>query len=442
MLQLNKEQIIFFVFTLLMCHMIVGVIISVIFMPMNDPTQLIWIISILAILATTSYFLLSKLFSSMETDIPDSIRAFSAALPDRAVVLDVNGRYVDVINRYQHTGVYQPPNIVGKTVSEIYADEFATFVMQTLKEVIQSDKPSVIEYSNVNLIGEMVHYEGRIIPYKDQKTGEHLAIWSSRDISERVEAEKTRLDLAVERNKVQFLRDFVSNMTHDFKTPLAIINTNVHIARKTKSSIEREDRLDRIQDQVKKITRMVDDMLESARLEGDTKVSLVPTDLSILLTQTVLALKPKADKQNIVLSLDVPEIPQSIMVDAMPNELSRALTNLLDNAIKYTDKGGAVDVQLTLKNQHTIITIKDTGIGIEDDEIEHVFDRFHRTHAARFFTSGTGLGLSIVKLIIDRHHGQIEVTSEKDKGSIFTVTLPSIEITDTINSHAASDLSD
>ena len=111
------------------------------------------------------------------------------------------------------------------------------------------------------------------------------------------------------------------------------------------------------------------------------------------------------------------------------DRLYRSISNLINNAIQYTPANGVVTIRLESSDRHAIITIQDSGIGIAAEDLPHIFDRFYRVQADRSRnTGGTGLGLAIVKAIVQAHHGNIQVDSQLDRGSKFTVTFPSAKL--------------
>jgi len=113
-------------------------------------------------------------------------------------------------------------------------------------------------------------------------------------------------------------------------------------------------------------------------------------------------------------------------IEASKLHMRRLFVNLIDNAVKYSNRGGKIQIQVAEKHRRIIVSVSDTGIGIAKEELPKIFDRFYRAeHSQRKRTSGTGLGLSIAKSIVDSHHGTINVKSKIGKGSTFTVVLPS-----------------
>jgi signal transduction histidine kinase len=133
-----------------------------------------------------------------------------------------------------------------------------------------------------------------------------------------------------------------------------------------------------------------------------------------------------AIQKNIELAYTFPEEPVTVKVDE--SYMSRAMDNLVANAIKFTPAGGRVEVQIDLKDQQVCIQVTDTGLGISEEDLPHIFDPFYRARqAGREHVEGSGLGLSIVKTVVEQHHGQVTVESTPGKGSTFRVTLPVVQ---------------
>lgn len=394
--------------------------------PFDNLSSVLFASACLILLSGINYIILKRLLKPVREQEKQNLllRAFSEFLPDRAVIINDKGVYIDVLNRYQHTQVYQPDDVIGKSVYDIYGKGFADFVMTAIQETIDTGKPRIIEYENVNLAGNIVHYEGRVVPYGDPKTNTPRVIWSSRDISGEKEAQKIQFELELERSKNQFVKNFVSNMTHELKTPLAIINTSAHIISKTTNEEKRSLRVDKIRNQVQKMTAMVDDILEISLLDEPLiKKQLETIKLEGILTTIVGELQGNEEQAS--LKLDMQSGTHSkIQVQAIEHELYRAIDNLIGNAIKYTSDDGTITVRLYATDIEAIMEVIDTGIGIENAELENIFDRFYRTKKGRFHTSGTGLGLAMVRRIVERHNGRIEVESELGKGSTFRIYLP------------------
>src|SRR5262249_41932181 len=137
-------------------------------------------------------------------------------------------------------------------------------------------------------------------------------------------------------------------------------------------------------------------------------------------------LQPAAEKKNLKTTLNLDKNMPSVLADT--DELHRALVNLVENALNYTPEGGAITIDTFTQKRYAVAQVSDTGIGISEAELPHIFDRFYRSERAKVAVkTGTGLGLAIAKRVIDLHQGTIEVKSMLGKGTTFQVWLPVIQ---------------
>ena len=221
-------------------------------------------------------------------------------------------------------------------------------------------------------------------------------------------------------------RDFVANASHELKTPITAIRGLVETLIDDKEiAPETQERfLTKIRDQSGRLSAIVTDLLTLSRLEAESRGSgYVPLDLREPVRASAQALIPAAEEKGIVLETQLPDVRVEVAGD---NEaLGQVVTNLLDNALKYTPKGGKVWVRLTSQSGNAVLEVQDTGIGIEPRDRERIFERFYRVDKARSRElGGTGLGLSIVKHIVLAHNGKVSVDSTPGTGSTFRVSLP------------------
>lgn len=258
--------------------------------------------------------------------------------------------------------------------------------------------------------------EGNVLEY--QSVG--------RDITHRLVAERQRMELALQKEKVRLLEELVSDLSHDIKTPIANMHTYLYLIQKQTDADKRKQYIDILDAQVKRLNKLVDDILTVSQLDKGHKLKLQPTNLKQLLEDVIIEYQPSANHKNVqffwTISDDLPPIL------ANSTALSRAIANLVENAINYTPRNGTVHVDALTEAHDVVINVKDTGIGIDEDDMLRIFDRFYRADKARTSeTGGTGLGLAIVKKIIEQHNGTISVQSQLHQGSCFTIRLPQIE---------------
>jgi PAS domain S-box-containing protein len=351
------------------------------------------------------------------------LRTLAEILPDRAVVLDREGNYRDVLKHWYDRSNFQPApqNTTGRTLHEVLPKDFADFCLKIVRQTLDVNAIQVLEYTQI-IGGQTIHFEGRVAPFNDPKSGERLVMWVSRNITERVHAEEQHLELTVEREKIAYLRNFVESIVHDLKTPLTVIRTSLHLLERTQDESKRKSRVAGMYTQVDIITQMLEDLLAMARLDTMPNLPMAEVDLQVLLEGIMVYLRPKAEHQSQHIHIEVETDVLNILASA--DELRRALTNLIDNAIKYTPEHGTISVRITCEDDETLVEVKDTGIGIKEEDLPHLFDRFFRSDNAKSYTTGTGLGLAITKRIIELHGGHITVESQYQQGSTFRVWLP------------------
>ena len=219
-------------------------------------------------------------------------------------------------------------------------------------------------------------------------------------------------------------RRFCDIAAHEMKTPLTILQGNLDVAlMKARTSEEYREALINNLEQVGRLIALTRSLLTLANFtSGKPPVHLVPLALEPLIQDMVDELTLLADDRQIKLSFEPQSVPP-VLGDAQ--WIKQALINLLDNALHYTPTGGVVTIRLQAAGDGVAVAVEDTGHGIEPEHLPHLFERFYRTDWARAKDAGgTGLGLPIVKEIAEAHGGSISVTSQVDKGSVFTLRLP------------------
>lgn len=230
-----------------------------------------------------------------------------------------------------------------------------------------------------------------------------------------------RIDEMEEKRKA-----FVSDASHELKTPLSIIKllSDSLIQTENPDPLFIKEFLNDMNNEVERLTRIVERLLDMTQLDSSSSnVLFVHTDMKEVLTEIYKKLLPLAENKNIAMTLNL--AVEDVFYPIERDSLTEAIYNITDNSIKYTESGGSVSIDLTHDTDNIYITVRDSGIGIPKDELEKIFDRFYRVDKARARdTGGTGLGLAIALDAVKLHGGNIEVTSEVELGSAFTITLP------------------
>ena len=217
---------------------------------------------------------------------------------------------------------------------------------------------------------------------------------------------------------------FVSNASHELKTPLATMKIMLEsmIYQPDMPADVRADFMKDINHEIDRLTGIVTDLLVLTRLDNREEMNRSTVNMSDLTHETLHLLMPAAEKRRQSLT---GEVQEDVLFYGDRSKLSQILYNLMDNAIKYSPEEGAIHVSLKQENGYIIWRVRDNGIGIPQEDREHIFERFYRVDKARGReTGGTGLGLSIVKQMVKMHDGTISVQSEPGKGSEFVVIFP------------------
>ncbi|MBF9234892.1 two-component sensor histidine kinase [Microvirga sp. BT350] len=240
-------------------------------------------------------------------------------------------------------------------------------------------------------------------------------------------------DLTSARRLEAMRADFVANASHELRTPLAsllgFIETLQGPARNDAKARERF--LDIMRGQAQRMKRLIDDLLSLSRIEMRAHVPPTePVDLTSIARQMVETLTPLARDRGVVIQATLPDGPLPVLGDR--DELLRVIENLIENAVKYGESGGKVEVELASVptpgdqgSSQAILAVQDYGPGIAPEYLPRLTERFYRVDVAESRDKGgTGLGLAIVKHIVNRHRGHLDIASEPGRGARFTVTLP------------------
>lgn len=222
-------------------------------------------------------------------------------------------------------------------------------------------------------------------------------------------------------------RSFVTNVSHELKTPMTSIGGFIDgILDGTISADEQEKYLKIVSNEVKRLARLVSSMLNLSKIEaGELSLNLKKTDISALIFNTMLSFEQSINQKSIdIRGLDSID---NIFVNIDKGLITQVIYNLVDNAVKFTDNCGFIEVHAQQDEEFTTVTIRNSGAGVPADEIERIFERFYKVDKSRSLdTKSTGLGLYIVKSIVEMHGGNVDADSVLGKYTEFKFTLPNI----------------
>jgi two-component system sensor histidine kinase SenX3 len=231
-------------------------------------------------------------------------------------------------------------------------------------------------------------------------------------------------DVSEQRRVEAMRRDFVANISHELKTPvgaLALLGETIaaeddpEVISRLAGRVHRESR---------RVARIIDDLLDLSRIEAEEAPSRERVAVHLLMAEAVERVKPLAHTRRI--SIEAPEPEPDLAVICDRRQVVSALHNLLENAIKYSERESSVEIRAGHDVEGSVaLTVRDSGIGIPGRDLERIFERFYRVDRGRSRdTGGTGLGLAIVRHVVNNHDGEIVVESREGEGSTFTLRLP------------------
>ncbi len=265
------------------------------------------------------------------------------------------------------------------------------------------------------------------------------AVAVNRDITDHKQAQRQRMELDLERERVRIMQRFISDMSHDLRTPLSSIKLSLYLlSRFMDIPLKRQQHLEVLNAQSERLENMLNDLLSMSRLDQAAEEFVFTSiNLNTIISQLVLDHEPLANRRNQTIKAETDANIPNIQADNL--KLNRALTNLVVNALNYTPEGGEVIIRAYQEKQEVVIAVQDNGVGIAPADIAFIFERFYRVDASRSTgTGGTGLGLSIARRIVTAHGGDITVESVPGKGSTFSIHLPLVQINNVNSEDKAS----
>ena len=356
---------------------------------------------------------LAAAFNRMAGTLRETIRDLSSeraklaavvnTMADGVVVTDAQG---DVVLTNQAAETMLQPRPSGRQQTRLM-DLLRDYELQGLVE--SSRESASMRHSEVELVGPYRFISAIATPLPIN--GASGTLLTLHDLTNTRQLDTTR-------------REFVTNVSHELRSPIASLLALVE----TLESGALDDRdtatdfIGRIHDEANRMSAIVEELLELSRIEsGQAALQLAPLDLSSMVTDIIREFRLRAAKSGIDLDASLPGgLPQAL---ADETTFRRALVNLIDNALKFTPAGGRVHISITPQEGTITIEVADTGQGISQEHLPHIFERFYKVDRSRR-DKGTGLGLAIVKHTVEAYGGRVHVKSEEGEGSVFAVSVP------------------
>lgn len=321
-------------------------------------------------------------------------------LDDRGYVHIVNRKFMELFSETES-------DIIGYLYYDVLSDQHIHKIVQEIflyeEKIVGRIELNQQDRYFVEVVG---------VPVKNEKNELKGAVLVFHDISDLKRVEEMR-------------KDFVANVSHELKTPITSIRGFAETLLDDELADE-ETRKHFIQIILKESTRLqslIYDLLELSKIEKEEmNLSIKQIQVNEWMQNNLSLIRQLLEKKSLQLHQD---IQPEIVIYADPDLLQQVVLNLLHNAINYTPEGGKIYIRICQDKNGVHLQVEDTGMGIPEEAIQRIFERFYRVDRARSrHTGGTGLGLSIVKHIVEAHKGTIHVTSKVGKGSVFSVTLP------------------
>ena len=343
-------------------------------------------------------------------DAKERVEAILAGVGDGVFVIDLDEKILTVNKALEGQSGYRAVEIIGNNTEILFAKENNPTILEEIRSALLKGEVWIGELVNKKKNGIKYDVQLTIAPVRDQH-GEIVSfVGSQRDITQRKELER--------------LKDiFIADVSHELRTPTTNINLYLELLESAPPE-KHPEYLEVLKVQSQLLRKLVEDILDLSRLtiNKSKKTDFLPVDIELIIEQVITAHLPMAEAAGLRLNYLAGKNILPILGDA--SQLARVVTNLVSNAINYTGDG-EVGLCSYMEEGRVFIEVSDTGIGIEDEDLQHIFERFYRGRQVRQTKAhGTGLGLAIVKEIVELHGGDIRVFTKPGEGSRFVVSLP------------------
>lgn len=329
------------------------------------------------------------------------------ALPDLLIRIDTNGNILDYSANSSHPLYIQRDLITGKEFAQVWPKEI---VRKIIGEANEHSFVSPCHVDEFRLPYSNHAYEARLYPISPRE-----ALIVIRDITEQAKLNEMK-------------SDFINRASHELRTPLTAAMLMTELIQEGGTPEELDEYWRTLKSELNRQKILIDRLLIAGRLEsGMMKLEIGPLDIIPVLEESLMAVKPIAHKGKVSLNLIPPQQPLPVIGDK--SGLQQVFINLINNAVKFSRQGGTVEVAVSENKEEVLIDITDSGVGIPEQAIPHLFERFYRAKNVTIAEiPGSGIGLYIVKSIIEELGGTIRVKSVVNQGTTFAVRLKRAEL--------------
>ncbi|GKX67129.1 hypothetical protein rsdtw13_23870 [Clostridium sp. TW13] len=360
------------------------------------------------------------------------------SIPDLIFYKDINSRYLGCNKAYENYSGMKEEDIVGHSDFDIFDEEEASFYREMDAKMIEKEEKVSYEQWIKYPDSREALLDTIKTPYYDSEGNILGIIGICRDITERIkkeelqrkmEEETIRLDKLKENDRIK--TEFFANISHELRTPINVIFSALQMQeilfkedKNENASIDKFKYIKMMKQNCYRLLRLINNLIDITKFDnGYFSINERNQDIIQLVEDVVLSVADYIEKKGISVTFDTDAEEKVIAVDT--EKMERIILNLLSNAVKFTPSGGKIDVYIEDNDSDVCIRIKDTGIGIPQEKLNMIFERFVQVDKSLTRNhEGSGIGLSIVKSLVEQHGGNISVKSEEGKGTEFIIHIP------------------
>ena len=370
-------------------------------------------------------------------DLGEKYRVLMKNASDLIILIDATGRIAECNDEVYRVSGYSPEEIIGREVYQLTLPERREEVKDSFCSVLRGELKEVKDLPYFKKNGEIIYLEinTKLVSIK----GDTFVLVIARDITERMKLErriKIQNKELKEINKKlmeidELKSDFLSRISHELRTPLSIIMayTGTLMEEMEAERLDEKTRsefLSVIDSQSKKLLSLIDDLLDLSKVEiSETMLDIAEGSINEVIEIAVHVVEPIAEQKGIAIEIDLDDEIPIINFDSI--RIRQVLVNLLSNAVKFSREKGVVRISSKDSGSEVVVSVMDSGQGIDDKDIARIFDKFTQVEGINTReSSGMGIGLRLVKHYVELHGGRIWVKSKKGVGSIFCFSLPKV----------------
>jgi len=350
--------------------------------------------------------------SSTQSELSSSkskLRAMLSSMVECVIAVDANGKVIAVNPAFERLFGVLEPEILNKPVREAIRNNE---IVDLIEEASANNRAA---HKEIHIV---LPFEGLFMAHANPIHG---------DEESTAGAVCVLYDMTEIRKLEKYRSEFVANVSHELKTPLTVIKSNVDtlIEGAVNDKEHNIEFLNKIDKHASNLSVLIDDILEVSNLESKIDLgAFARVDIGKETDHAIDTVIDKSKKKKIKIEKDIQGT--GLFISGIEDLVYRAILNILDNAVNYTNEGGNIKIVCHKNGPDIEVVVSDTGIGIPQKDISRIFERFYRVDKSRSRdVGGTGLGLAIVKHIMEIHNGKVTIESEEGKGSTFTLKFPS-----------------